>query len=59
MQLCRALSIKKTSKHPHLEPPCCLVYAFMSDEEIIKNEKRRELHMREHINEIFKNVKEV
>ena len=59
MKKCRTLSIKNTSEHPHLEPPCCLIYSFMTEEEIKLDDVRRELHMREHLNKIFKTVKDI
>lgn len=53
MKKCDCSEVKKKSKHPHLEPSCHLVYSFMSEEEIILDLQRIELHLLEHHKVVF------
>ena len=39
----------ESSEHPHLEPPCTLIYLYLDDDELIEEDNRCKKHLEEHI----------
>ena len=41
----------ESSEHPHLEPPCTLVYLYMNNDELIEEDNRCKKHIEKHMNQ--------